>query len=168
VNLEDKRHVAIFLLGASFAFYLLGAAWSAIFIVALPQDPDWCQDVVEIQTGENSYEERCVAFKNQAAEIKHYHNQRMIERNKYWLYATLVLGGLAGILAFHTMPRWRGQQTSSSSLGGGIAAGVMAAFLGPLLLGWLLPAPIHWFPREFAEIHEVRQDAALRELGIAP
>jgi len=168
VNLENKRHVASFLFGASFSFYLLGAAWSAVFIVALPQDPDWCQEYVEIQTGENSFEERCVAFKDHAAEIKQYHNQRMIQRNTYWFYASLVLGGLVGILAFHTVPRWRGDQTCSSSLGGGLAAEVAAAFLGPLLFGWLLPAPIHWFPQELADIYQARQESALRELGLAP
>ncbi len=107
-------------------------------------------------------------LKDHAAEIKHYHNQRMIERNKYWVYGTLVLGGLSGVLAFHTVPKWCGQRTSSNTFGGGVALGATAAFLGPLVLSWLLPAPIHWFPQEFAEIHEVRQDAALRELGIAP
>ena len=168
MNIEDKRQIAVFLLGASFAFYLLGAVWSAIFIVALPQDPDWCQDVVEIQTGENSYEERCVAFKDHAAEMKHYHNQRMIGRNKYWLYATAVLGGLLGALAFHTVPGWRGDHTSSNTFGGGVAIGAIAAFLGPLVLGWILPPPIRWFPQEFVEIHDARQDAALQELGIAP
>ena len=169
MKIDDKRHITIFLLGASFVFYLLSSAWSAIFFVALPLvDPDWCQEWAEIQTGETSYERRCVAFKDNASEVKYYHNMIMVQRQKDWLYATLALGGLLGTIAFHIVPRWRGERTSSGTLGGGVALGVIAAFFGPIMFSWILPAPIHWFPEEFTKIHEARRAAALRELGIAP
>lgn len=167
MNLNDKWHVTAFTLVASLLFFLVGAMWSAIFVIALPQDSDWCQEVVEIQTAENTYEERCVSFKDRAAELKHYHNQSMVQRNKHWLYVTLVLGSLLGTFTFHILPRSRGRSPSKNSLGGGVALGCVAAFLGPLVLGWILPAPIHWFPNEFSRIHEARQAAALAGLGIA-
>jgi hypothetical protein len=78
------------------------------------------------------------------------------------------MGGLLGTFAFHNIPKWRGERTSSDTLVVGFALGALAAFLGPLVFSWILPAPIHWFPREFAEIRQGRVNAALRELGVLP
>ena len=166
MNFNDKRHTWAFAIAGAIFFYALGAATSALFIIALPQDPDWCVDVIEIQTDEDSFEESCVVFKDEAAQLKHYHNLQMRQRNKYRLYFTVVFGALLGALLFHVLPRLRSRATAPNSLGRGLALGAVVAFLGPMVLGWLLPPPIDWFPRELAEIHAARQVAALRDLGL--
>lgn len=62
---------------AGLAFYLASAVWSALFIVALPQDPDWCKDAMEF--------EGCVEFKNTFEKLKYDHNREMVDRNSYWV-----------------------------------------------------------------------------------
>ena len=167
MNLDNRLHMLVYVVVGGLLFYGSTAIWSAFFIIALPQDPGWCADVVQIQTGENSFDEQCVAFKDHASELKHYHNQRMVQRNKYWLYFRSVLGALLGALVFHTIPRWRRTPSPSTALTGGLALGAVVAFLAPLVFGWMLPSPIDWFPRELAEIHSARQAVALRELGFS-
>ena len=166
MTIRNKVRLFVGLTGIGFFFYAISAVWSAIFIVALPQDSDWCLETHTFQIGENEYEERCIAFKNKAAQIKHIYNLRMVERNRYWIYLCVFLGGILGVIVLGRMngiaeidPGWPGSSAQ-------FVLGCCMALVGPLLFSWLLPPPIDWFPEELVHIHDARQVEALKTLGL--
>lgn len=165
MDLNNKRHLLIFILPASLGAYLLKAALSAVFVVSVPMAPDWCLDYQEIQTGPDDFSYRCVAYKSPLEEAKHRHNLQMIDRNKVLFAIEFVLWFGIAALAFHWVPTWKGIRTSVSGGEKFISLGVLAfvvLVVGPLVLSWLLPPPVDWFPGVFREINEAQVQEALR------
>ena len=169
MDFARPRDLLLFGAIAGVAFYLTSALWSALFIVALPQDRDWCKDAMEFQTGEASTDVRCVEFKNTFEELKSYHNRDMVDRNGYWVYAELIAGAFSGWFMFCRLPARRGMCRSvSQSSGGAVIYGMIVAMVVPLFLSWLLPAPVKWFPNQiikYADAKVERQLNFLRELA---
>jgi hypothetical protein len=172
---NNPWHLAVFACSLGLMIYLASALWSALFIIDLPQDRDAVVDAVEIQHEEggryNDYsytESRPTKFKNTLEELKYYHNLSMLERNQYWNYGVLAFGALAGFVTFYLVPRWRGSvevriDPIPTAFIGGWCGGFVAMFI-PMILGWILPAPVEWFPSEIREIADLRQKAALSQL----
>jgi len=109
MNINDKKQVIGYLLVAGFAAYICSAMLSAIFIIAVDQDEGWCLEFVEFQTGTDSYEVRCVEFKNRLEEYKSYHNLEMRERNKYLIGGNFILFLAITCLLFYFIPKWQGE-----------------------------------------------------------
>lgn len=166
MDLGNRRHEIIYVVVAGFAFYIIGAMLSAIFIVAVPMAKDWCLDSVTIEKSEGEYETICTEFKNDFEARKYYHNKRMVTRNKYLLAMQFLLAlGTTGLL-FYFIPKWKGLNPSAH--GGHFLEIAIVAFVVsivvPLILGWLLPAPVKWFPSVFKEMNDAQVNEALRNL----
>jgi uncharacterized membrane protein YraQ (UPF0718 family) len=173
---ENKPwHLVVFACCLGVVIYLASALWSALFIIDVPQAPDAVVDFVEIEQQvsgryyDDSYTEASpTKFKNTLEELKYHHNVTMLERNRYWFYGTLIFGAFAGYVAFSLIPRWRARAGIHS---GPPTSAISSAFLGafvaavlPMLLGWILPAPVEWFPRRICEMADARQSQALAKL----
>lgn len=161
---NNPKHLLVFVSAAGVSIYLLNALWSAMFIVAVPMDDNWCSDAVEHRSGEYKSEWRCVEFKNDLERQKYYHNRRMRQRNTYWVYGMVIFGGVLGVVMFHVLPRWRGRDTNVEGFIISIMLGMFVAIVVPNILSWILPAPVEWFPSEITEIAKTRQEEALRRL----
>jgi hypothetical protein len=162
----------VFAIILSLFAYFASALWSAIFIVSLPMDKDAIVDAVEIGETEDRYggtkTKYHLEFKNCLAKLKYDHNVRMRDRNRYWLYSELILGGLIGLFVFYIVPKWRQtldiKQDPTELVVGGIIMGVLVVLIIPMVLSWVLPAPAKWFPKEIRNIAEIRQQEALSRL----
>lgn len=173
MSLNKPAHMIGFVIVLGFVAYLTSALWSAIFIVSLPMDDDAITDAIEIETGEDRYggvetEWRPIEFKNSLEELKYYHNVQMRDRNGYWVYGQLIVGGLIGLFVFYIVPKWRNTlETQHDTTGiavGGAFIGVLVVLIVPSIIGWALPAPVKWFPQEIVDIAETRQKEALNRL----
>ena len=168
MSLNKPAHVIAFVIVLGFVAYLTSALWSAIFIVSLPMAEDAIVDAIELQTGEDDYEWRPVEFKNGLEEVKYYHNVRMRDRNRYWVYGLMIVGGAIGLFVFYVVPKWRSKfdkerDTTGIAIGGAVI-GVLVVLIVPRIIGWVLPAPVKWFPQEIVDIAETRQKEALERL----
>jgi len=170
---NNNLHLVIFACVFGLFAYVASALWSAFFIVDVPQAPDAVLHVEEITRETGRYDWRVetevvpVIFSSMLEELKYHHNVRMLERNRYWFYGTLVFGALVGALAFYLIPRWRGKPEEyhgSDTWVGGAFLGALVALIAPALLGWLLPPPAEWFPRQIREAADLRQQEALAVL----
>lgn len=171
---NNTWHVVVFACCLGVAVYLASALWSALFIIDLPQAPDAVVDVVEITRESGRYDQWVdtevvpVAFSSRLEELKYHHNLSMLERNRYWFYGTLIFGAFAGFVAFRLIPSWRGvAEVKFAPLGSGIPIAFFSALIAavvPMVLGWVLPAPVTWFPRKIVEMADSRQAAALADL----
>ena len=163
MSINKLSHVIVFAIILSLFAYFASALWSAIFIVSLPMDKDAIVDAVKI--GETEY---YLEFKNCLAKLKYDHNVRMRDRNRYWIYGELVVGGLIGLFVFYIVPKWRQtldiKQDASEDIGGGVVLGVLVVLIVPMVFSWVLPAPAKWFPKEIRNIAEIRQQEALSRL----
>lgn len=175
MSLNKPAHVIAYTIFLGIVAYLATALWSAIFIVSLPMDEDAITDAIEIETGEDRYggvetEWRPTEFKNTLEELKYYHNVRMRDRNRYWVYGKLIVGGLLGLFVFYIIPKWRNtledqHDTSGIALGSAVL-GVLVVLIVPLGLSWILPPPVRWFPQEIVSIAETREKEALTRLKV--
>lgn len=168
MSLDKPIHLIVFAVLVGVVAYFSSALWSAIFIVSLPMDADAIIDSVEVETGENESKWYPTEFKNSLEEGKYYHNRRMRDRNRYWVFGQLIIGGLVGVFAFYVVPKWRskldGRYEPPAFVIGGIIVGVLTVLMIPFLLRCVLPAPIHWFPQELVNISESREREALERL----
>lgn len=174
MNINKPTHIIPFVLMIGFLFYLLSAMLSAIFIVAVPMDRDAVTEFseVEVDTGSESTRTNLVpvGFKNSFEEVKHYHNMAMLEKNRKFLYAQLLLGGLVGFFFFHVIPKWQGKlddhlETVGLAIGS-FALGAATVLFMPAIFGRVLPPPVNWFPPEFKEISELRERDAIARLRV--
>ena len=142
--------------------------------------PDWCSDWAEIGTDEDGYPiEECLVFKNDFEEAKHFQNGRMHNRNQtllgvefalWFLVGALVVGerksepcpaylsrrGLIPLVERFWWSNWER-----------IAYGLMLVYLVliiSLILSWVLPPPIEWFPRVITDINETLVEAELQRI----
>lgn len=170
MSFKKPSHIIAFIVVLGALAYFAAALWSAIFIVSLPMDEDAVIDAVEFQTDENVYEWRPVKFKNGLEELKYYHNVRMRDRNSYWMYGSMIAGGAIGLLVFFVVPKWRDKlEAKDDAVGiaiGSVVAGVLVVLIVPRLIGWVLPAPIRWFPQEIVDISSARQKEALQRIKL--
>ena len=174
MQLEGKpSHVILFAIVFGLVAYLASALWCAIFIVSLPMDEDAITDAIEIETGGDRWrgartEWLPIEFKNSLEELKHYHNVRMRDRNRYWVYGELIVGGFLGLFLFYIVPKWRYPQETlphkTELAFGGALVGVCSVLIVPLVIGWVLPAPMNWFPQEIVDIANTREKEALMRL----
>jgi len=166
MNIADKKQVIGYLVTAGFVAYVFAAMLSSIFIIAVDMDDGWCIESMEFQTGPDSYEIRCIEFKNRFEEYKYYHNHDMKERNKYLIGGNFALFLAMTFLLFHFVPKWQGENDRTNHdkffLLFLLSFGVVVIM--PLIFGFVLPAPIEWFPKIFVEIHEKQIEATLLEL----
>jgi len=164
VDMNRPRDLVLFALIAGFVLYLGGAVWSGLFVVTLPQDRDWCKDVIAVRESETNVARRCVAFKNSFEELKYYYNLEAVESNRYRLVAQLLVGGLLGWLFFHRLPKMRaGLPKPNESLVASFFIGTTVALVMPLLWSWVLPPGATWLPRQITERadHRVAQELNL-------
>ena len=175
ISLHEPAHVIAFTVSLGIAAFLASALWGAFFIVALPMDDDAITNVIEIERGENRYgvvqtERRPIEFKNPIEQSKYYHNVRMRDRNSYWVYGQMIVGGLFGLFVFYILPKWRNTLEShhdtTETVCTGAILGVMAVLIVPIVLSWILPAPVKWFPQVITDIARTREKEALTHLGI--
>src|SRR5258708_1119381 len=102
---------------------------------------DWCLKSEQVQTGPNTYQPLGVVFKNPFERAKHYHNERMIDRNKVLLGIEFALWLGVTTLLFHWIPKWKG--VTQSAEGGNKAFLVLLLAFGvslviPRVFAWLL------------------------------
>jgi len=174
MSINKPVHVIIFAIVLGFFSFLASATWSAIFIVSLPMAEDAIIDAVEIETGEDRYgtiqtEWWPIEFKNSLEELKYYHNLQMLDRNRYWLYGQLILGGLLSLCAFYIIPKWRNTldpEDSSRVVVTSVFLGVLTVLIMPFVFGRVLPAPVKWFPQEIIDIAELRENEVLNQLKV--
>lgn len=172
MSINKLSHVIVFAIILSLFAYFASALWSAIFIVSLPMDKDAIVDAVEIGETKDRYggtkTKYRLEFKNCLAKLKYDHNVRMRDRNRYWIYGELVVGGLIGLFVFYFVPRWRNtldiKQDMSGVIGGGVVLGVLVVLIVPMVFSWVLPAPVKWLPKNIVEIAESRQKDVLSGL----
>ena len=93
MDVRKPSHVIAFAVACGVLVWMLSVLWSALFIVAIPMDPDWCLETAEVQTGPDEVESRCVTFKNVIEEAKYRHNVQMLRGNARFNYCMLALGG---------------------------------------------------------------------------
>ena len=168
MDIDNKKHLLGFLFIGGVLAYLLHAAFGAVFVVAVPLAPDWCHDFQEVQTAADEYKQECFAFKNAFEEAKYRHNQRMIGRNKFLIAVQFGLWFAAAGLVFHWIPTWRGIPLVHDGAERFFAIAVLAfatSVIAPLVLSWLLPPPVEWFPSIFREINDAQVEAALRHIA---
>jgi hypothetical protein len=163
MSTKNRWHVLLFAIVVGFSIYIGRAAWSAYFIVSLPQDKEYVTGIAET---DNGYEP--VAFKNTFERLKYDHNVRMLERNKYLVYGSLILSGLLGVFLFVVVARWRrivaAQQEPMNEGIIGFILGIAVATVVPMVLGMTLPAPSKWFPREMTQAAIQRRETAMTQL----
>ena len=133
MSLNKPSHVIAFVISLGIVAFLASALWSAVFIVSVPMDECAIVDAIEVETGEDRYggvqtEWRPTEFKDTLEELKYYHNVRMRDRNRYWVYGNLVVGGLLGLFVFYIIPKWRNtlehQYDTSGIVVGSVVLGV--------------------------------------------
>ena len=172
---ENKTwHLAVFACCLGIVLYVATALWSALFIVDLPHDGDAVLDTVPIEREAGRYDQQAYTehvptkFKSTLEELKYQYNVGMLARNRYWFYATLIFGAIAGYVAFCLLPRWRRSPElrgdAPSTAAGAAFFGAFVALVVPMVLGWLLPAPAEWFPQKIRVIADLRQTEALSQL----
>lgn len=161
---KNFKYVITFVLIGGFFFYILNALWSAFFIHAVPQEKGWCTNWERFETGEDTYETVCLTFKNALEERKYFHNLRMLERNRTWVYATMIAGPLLGCVVFFVIYRWSGRTTKGTDYIAAATLGFVASVVIPLMLSWVLPAPVKWFPDVIVDYAESQVQQALDSL----
>ena len=105
MDISNKRFVISYFLITGFSSFILSAMLSAVFIVAIEQDKNWCLKSQQFQTGSESYETQCVLFKSSLEEYKSYHNQEMLERNKYLIGINFTIFFGITVMTFHFVPK---------------------------------------------------------------
>ena len=171
MDISKRSHVAIFAFVLGFCSYIADACWAAVFIVSLPMDDDGVSGWFETEPEEDKVVMRPSGFKNRKQELIYSHNQRMAKRNLYWKYFQLGFGVCLGFLAFGTLPSWRSGDESTrsedwSSKGiAGAALGFGSVIIISSVIARILPAPIDWFPDEFANISEERRAAEMKSIS---
>ena len=165
MNINNTRHLIGYLLASGLLAYLLSAMLSAIFIIGLDMDDNWCEVPIEVRDGEW----KCLEFKTNFEERKYDHNSDMRDRNEKLLILKFVLFLGITYLVFHFIPKWReGRHHSALDLThtlvplGFLSFGV--SMIMPLIFAFILPPPTEWFPDIFVEIHETQREAILLEL----
>lgn len=158
----SKSTLIAFTLVAGILFYLIEALWGAFFIHPVPMADNWCLQMEAFEIRENEFEEYCVKYLNYFEEGKYYHNKIMLDRNTYRKYSTLITGPFFVLLLFVWIPRRKNMTGNEYTRI--ILSGILASFVFPLGLSWVLPAPVHWFPEWIAEYHQVQIERALESL----
>ena len=173
MSINNITHAISFAIVFGFFAYLTSALWSAIFIVSLPMDADAVSDSIEIETidethGGVRYEWLPTEFKNSLEELKYHHNVRMLNRNRYWVYGQLIIGGFIGLIVFYIVPKMRGTLETEYEKSGIACASIffsaLVVLLGQSFFSWILPAPAKWFPQRIVDIAESREREALTRL----
>ena len=165
MNINNTRHLIGYLLASGLLAYLLSVMLSAIFIIVLDMDDNWCELPIEVRDGEW----KCLEFKNNFEELKYDHNSDMRDRNEKLLILKFVLFLGITYLVFHFIPKWR-ERPHHSALDlehtllplGVLSLGVSMTM--PYIFDFILPPPTEWFPDIFVEIHETQREAILLEL----
>ncbi|MFC1572820.1 hypothetical protein ACFL6M_04395 [Candidatus Eisenbacteria bacterium] len=152
---------------AGVAAYLLICALESVFLVVLPMDDDWCARFEWVEVDQDIFEEQCVEFKNDLESLKYTHNSNLTTTKDYIMIVGGVLTLAAMLLVLHFVPIWKGEHDrswSGESVGKAVLATFLAVWVVPMILGWILPPPVEWFPPVFRKIHEDRVAAKLAEL----
>jgi len=165
MNINNARHLISYLFASGLLAYLLSVMLSAIFIIGLDMDDNWCELPIEVRDGEW----KCLEFKNNFEERKYDHNSEMRDRNEKLFIPKFVLFLGITYLVFHFIPKWR-ERRHYSALDlthtlvplGLLSYGV--SVIMPLIFAFILPTPTEWFPEIFVEIHETQREAILLEL----
>jgi hypothetical protein len=166
VNFKSVPHVVVFVAVAGAVLYLASAAWGALFIINMPNAPDWCTEFQTRQVGEWETTRECVRFKNRLEQLKYEHDVGMVARNTYWVYGSLVACAVLALIAFRIIPGWRGTlapKESGGAIGTALVIGLFA-WVTPWLFALPLPSPAEWFPAEFREINDLRVRETLERL----
>jgi hypothetical protein len=165
MNINNTRLLIGYLLVSGLLAYLLSVMLSAIFIIGLDMDDNWCELPIEVRDGEW----KCLEFKNNFEERKYDHNSDMRDRNGKLLILKFILFLGVTYIVFHFIPKWR-ELRHHSALDlthtlvplGLLSFGVSNTM--PLIFAFILPTPTEWFPYIFVEIHETQREAILSEL----
>ena len=165
MNIDNTRHLISYLLASGLLAYLLLVMLSAIFIIPLEMDDNWCEIPIEVRDGEW----RCVGFKNNLEERKYDHNSDMRDRNEKLIILEFVLFLGITYLVFHFIPKWRERRHHSALdlTHTFIPLGVLTfgvSMVMPYIFDFILPPPTEWFPDIFVEIRETQREAILLEL----
>jgi hypothetical protein len=175
MSLSNPWHIAPFAGCLGLVVYLANGLWSAFVVVDVPHEPgavvDYVETTTEYEAGRYNSQEWTeavpVRFSNTLEELKYHHNVSVGQWTSYQYYATLVVGALAGVLAFSVIPRWRRKSDAyrvSDSFVGSAFFGAFAALVVPLVLGWMLPPPVSLLPRQIREAADQRRAEALAML----
>ncbi len=163
MDLQRLKPVLTFLAVGGFAFFLASAVWNVYFVPSVPMDRDWCRDWVDLRGQDNpSGFSGCVEFKNDLEASKYYHNRRMIDRNKWWMYGCIAAGGVIAVALFCIRPKTKERFRHPRHLVLALVYGLLVATVIPRVYSAVLPAPYKWFPEFLKQAAMERQrDAAL-------
>ena len=167
-----EKHLQLFLLfylliGGVF-FYLLGVTFDTIFVPAIDQPEDFCEEWTERAFRWHRAQD-CIKFKNQIEELKYKHNKRMEKRtSRKALFLFLLASGVTYLLMvlrptlFFDKGDYLGYTTGMIATA--ILLGVVTGFMIPIICQALMPPPAEWFPEEFLEIRQARVELILNEI----
>lgn len=166
MNINNKRHIVIYLVSAGIMAYFLMAGLSAIFITPVEMGKGWCLEWKEFEVRPDSYEKVCITFKNSFEEVKSFHNLQMLKRNDLLYSYVYYFFLLCSIFIFYFIPKWNGNNyegfgVTFLSL---IVINIIVIYIISKAIGYILPPPIEWFPDIFVEINDRLTEATLQDL----
>lgn len=174
MDLQNNKHVGIYIIGAGFLMYILAATLNAIFVITLPIDDTWYQENVvmseEIDSidrfGNESYSTQSYItnYENAIEISKYYHNQRMNDIHRYITSGLIAFGIITTLFLFYFIPRLNGKKLDGDEIFSAFLIGLITSSIMPLLYGWLLPAPVEWFPSIIREIHKSQVQNVMNQL----
>jgi hypothetical protein len=165
MKLEQKPVIA-YLVIAGFLFYVLHTFLQVVFIVTLPMEEGWAVETEEFDTADGT-ETVVTEFKDEYEEAKYYHNEQMLDRNKYLIGAEFALGLGLTILLFHFIPKWKAGGVQKDEPDKPISILFLAfgiTIIMPLVFSWILPPPVEWFPSYLRELNDTLVNAELERL----
>lgn len=167
MDLNNERHLIIYIVIGGFFAYVLAAMLSAIFLVPVPQSNNWCLETMQVQTSSDESETRCVKFKNDFEMAKYYHNKDQVTLNKWLIFFNYIIALFTTSLLFYLIPKWKGplkNKGSGEELFSILFLAFLVSIVVPLIFSWILPPPVYWFPSIFTEINNAQVNEALRQL----
>lgn len=168
MDLKNTRHCVIYIVVAGFAFYLLMALLSVLFIYPLPLADDFYADYYETEhcdprTGEVTSEIHIAEFKNNFEMRKFYHNETMRKRRMYLLGLASVLLFTVTWIIFYAIPQknpvyYRDPTEPFWTI---VAICFFTICIVSGVFAYLLPPPIEWFPKFITDINSRKVEELL-------
>lgn len=166
--IHNTRYTIVVAIVSGLILFIMGAVWAAYFLPTVPIEQGAVSDWISFEGVDGHVHYEPGEFRSELDLLKYYHNVKIGERNKYWLFLSIALGALFGRFAFYTFPKWSGiskadLDEANSQVSGMVVGGLIALFM-PHVFSWILPSPDIWFPSFITEYSHQRQHEVLTEL----
>lgn len=138
--MENKNVVTMcFILVLSLLFYIIHGVFLATFVINLPLVEDAITDEFEYGEGKYTY-----TFKNELEQAKYYHNEDMLQLNKYFLYGLTFLAFISSyIIQVYLPSRYENinllQQLKVDNIVVSFAIAFISIYVIPIAFGLIIP-----------------------------